>query len=244
MYPVLFHLGSYPVTTYALGITLGYFAGLALLRFLARAKGLSPIPFFDLALLALVTGLLGARLLFVLTNFEFFRAHPEEIFSLQGGMVFYGGFLVALPACLFYAKHKALPPALALDLLAPPLALAHAVGRVGCFFAGCCHGSHCPYPWAITLQGENVHPVQLYEAAALALLALMLVKVTKKTNKPGRVALLYVAAYAMIRLCMEFFRGDEIRGFVLDGWFSVSQAIALVLLAGCGFFYLRLRRDH
>lgn len=238
MFPVLFHLGDIPVQAYGFFVALGYLAALLLTRKLAVAKGLSAAHFSDLCFLSLLVGLVGARLLFVLTNFSFFLERPLEIFRFwSGGLVFYGGFLLVVPTLALSFHLKKIPWKTGLDILAPGLALGHAIGRLGCLAAGCCHGSYCELPWALrldsefvdpVLRGSPLHPVQAYEFLGLLVLCGILLRLTKKNLNPGSVALAYVLGYGLLRIAMEFFRGDSIRGAAAG--LSTSQLISIPLV--------------
>ncbi|MGE3261455.1 MAG: prolipoprotein diacylglyceryl transferase [Bacteriovoracia bacterium] len=256
MFPVLFHIRETPIHSYGFFIAVGYVAALLLLSRLAKLRNLDPAKFLDLAFLALVTGVIGGRILFVLTNIPYFSRYPGEIFDFwQGGLVFYGGFLLALASCAIYIRRKQLPFAESLDLLAPALSLGHAFGRIGCLAAGCCYGSYCELPWAVhlhsdlvdpALRGLPLHPTQLYESVSLFLLTAVLVYLIKRRAlRPGGTALLYVMAYSVIRAVIEIFRGDGIRGFLIGNWFSTSQGIAAALFLLGGFIFMRrFRRNH
>jgi phosphatidylglycerol:prolipoprotein diacylglycerol transferase len=253
VFPVLFHIRNVPVYSYGFFIALGYLAALGLLSYLAGKRGHRPARFLDLAFLALLSGVAGGRVLFVLTNLPYFSRYPMEIFDVwQGGLVFYGGFIAALGTCLLYIRLCKLPAAESFDILAPALALGHAFGRIGCLAAGCCYGAYCEMPWAIhlhsdlvdpALRGLPLHPTQLYESAALFLLAGALTfLMLRRRLRAGGVALLYVMAYSVIRSIIEIYRGDSIRGFVVGGWLSTSQAIAIALFFGAGFLFWRRPR--
>jgi phosphatidylglycerol:prolipoprotein diacylglycerol transferase len=256
MFPILVEIAGIKIYSYGFFIALGYLATLALGRFLAKARGLDPSPFMDIAFIAIVSGVLGARLLFVLQNLSFYLEHPKEIFDFwNGGLVFYGGFLLGGPCGLLYGVRKKMPLWLSADISTAGLALAHAFGRVGCFAAGCCYGNYCPYPWAVhndtdfvdpLLKGKPLHPVQLYESFLLFMLAgLMAWLIYKRKLANGLVALLYLTGYAGIRFITEIFRGDSDRGFVLGGWLSLSQGIALALfILGSGVLVRRLRSQN
>lgn len=258
MFPFLLEIGSFKIQSYGFFIALGYLAALLLSRHLARKADLPAASFSDLCFLLLVLGLIGSRVLFVLTNLSYFRENPLEIlFFWSGGMVFYGGFLLAFAGCLIYLKRKKLPLFQSLDVLAPGLALGHAIGRIGCFAAGCCHGSYCPYPWGIhfhtslvdpALRGQPMHPTQLYESFCLGLLALGLYFMGKRKARPGLVAALYLCGYSVIRVVIELFRGDVVRGFLPGTAISTSQAIALGLfIGGCVLLigsFRGVRRNH
>lgn len=250
MFPVLFEVGGVPIQSYGFFIALGYVAALLLTRRLASARGFSPSDFSDLTFFCLLVGILGARILFVLTNLSYFLGRPGEMFSFwSGGLVFYGGFLLVLPMLFFFFRFRQIPWAQGLDVLAPGLALGHAIGRIGCLAAGCCHGSYCEYPWAVhlhtdlvepSLRGLPVHPVQIYESAGLLALCGGLLWLGRRKPAVGAVAAAYVMGYALLRFGVEFFRGDSIRGSAFG--ISTSQLLALALFAAAGLILFSRRR--
>lgn len=256
MFPVLIEIGGTKVHSYGFFIALGYVAALLLGRWLARGRGLDPGPFMDIAFIAIVSGVIGARLLFVITMPGYFAEHPGEIFDFwSGGLVFYGGFILATLACLAYGWIRRMPIRLSTDIVVTGVAFAHGFGRIGCLAAGCCHGSSCTYPWAIkndssfvveSLRGQSIHPVQLYESFSLFALTGLLVWIIRgRKLADGGAAIVYLMGYAAIRFVMEMFRGDIDRGFVLGGWLSTSQFIALGLFAlGGGLLFAFVRRKH
>jgi phosphatidylglycerol:prolipoprotein diacylglycerol transferase len=242
MFPVLLEIGGIRIYSYGFFIALGYLSTLAYGRWIARRRGLDPAPFMDLAFVAIVSGVIGARVLYVITEPAEFLRNPYSVLDFwNGGLVFYGGFLGATLACIAYGLWKKMPMWLTTDIAVTGVALAHGFGRIGCFAAGCCHGNYCPYPWGVhnetefvapQFKGQPLHPVQLYEAFALFVLAGVLARLLYKKKTPdGMVALLYLTGYAAIRFVMEFYRGDEDRGVVLGGALSTSQGIALALFA-------------
>jgi len=256
MQPILFSLFGWPVQAYGFFIALGYVLGLLLVRALALSRDRHPAPYTDLSFFGLLVGLVGARLLFVLTNPAYFKAHPDEIiYFWGGGLVFYGGFLLGFPFVLWFLKWRKMPIRESLDILAPGFALGHAIGRLGCFFAGCCHGRICDLPWGVrmnsaqvepALRGLPLHPTQLYESAGLFMLAgILSFFVITRRLRHGLVAVAYAFVYAILRTGVEFFRGDSIRGTLAGTPFSTSQLIALALLAGGSLILLRgLGRDQ
>jgi phosphatidylglycerol---prolipoprotein diacylglyceryl transferase len=250
MFPVLFEIGGVPVQSYGFFIALGYVAALLLTRRLATSQGLSASDFSDLTFFCLLVGILGARILFLLTNFGYFLGRPGEILSFwSGGLVFYGGFLLVLPMLFFFFRNRGIAWKTGLDVLAPGLALGHGIGRIGCLAAGCCHGSYCEYPWAVhlntdlvepALRGLPVHPVQVYESVGLILLSAGLLWLYRRKPASGTVAAAYVMGYALLRFLVEFFRGDSIRGSAFG--VSTSQLLALALFAAVGALLLYRRR--
>ena len=168
----------------------------------------------------------------------------------RGGLVFYGAPIVGTLALAAAARPLGASFPRLVDVAIPAVPLAHALGRIGCFLAGCCYGRPCDLPWAVRFVDPMAaapdafvarHPVQLYEAFALLVLAGLLILVPPRRVGDGRRAILYVGLYALVRLGTERFRGDDDRGFVL-GPVSTSDAIALLSLAVTLALYARRRR--
>src|SRR2546422_491727 len=240
MYPRLFELG--PITLYTYGVLLAaaYLIGLKLAMVRAKARGLDANRVLDLGIYIIISALVGAKLLLLVTDFRTFKADPHELLTLaRSGGVFYGGLILAVVVALWYIRRVGLPLWTTCDVFAPGIALGHVVGRFGCLFAGCCYGKPTTKPWGITFTdpfaqsnvgtplGVPLHPTQLYEAGA-ELLILIVLLVTERRGRPfpGRTFWLYMLLYSISRFIIEFFRGDE-RGTVF--MFSTSQFISLLL---------------
>jgi phosphatidylglycerol:prolipoprotein diacylglycerol transferase len=153
MHPILFNLGSFPIATYGVMIVIGMLLGMWLARRLGSRVGIPPEFFYDLVFILLISGFLGARVFFILTNWSEFLAHPLDLILSRGGFVFLGGFLTAVIAAVWFVRRRGYPVWTVADVLAPALVLAHAFGRIGCFFAGCCYGEFC-------LPGEVRHGIK------------------------------------------------------------------------------------
>ena len=247
MHPILFELpwsiGSFGrITVYTYGVLLAaaYLLGLQLARARARKRGLDQNRILDLGIYIIISALVGAKLLLLVTDYKTFSADPRELLTLaRSGGVFYGGLILAVIVALWYIRRIGLPLWTTCDVFAPGIALGHVVGRFGCLFAGCCFGKPTTKPWGITFTdpfaaanvgtplGVPLHPTQLYEAGA-ELLILILLLATERKGRPfaGRTFWLYMLLYAVSRFIIEFFRGDE-RGMV--GIFSTSQFISILL---------------
>lgn len=143
MHPVLFRIGDFTIGTYGLLIVLGMLAGLWLAARMARPRSLPPEFFFDLTFVLLVSGFVGARLAFIIIEWETFIANPLALLLSRQGFVFLGGFALALPVGIWFTRRRGLPLVEVMDVMAPSLALGHAIGRIGCFLAGCCYGKSC-----------------------------------------------------------------------------------------------------
>lgn len=240
MYPVLLDLGPATIYTYGVLLAAAYLLGLKLAMTRAQARGLDQARVLDLGIYIIISALVGAKLLLVITDFNTFVNDPAELITLaRSGGVFYGGLILAVTVALWYIRRIGLPLWTTCDVFAPGIALGHVVGRFGCFFAGCCWGKPTDVPWAITFTNpytaENIgtplhvplHPTQLYEAGAEALiLGLLLATEHRGRRFPGRTFWLYMLLYAISRFIIEFYRNDP-RGAVM--MFSTSQFISLVL---------------
>lgn len=240
MYPRLLELGPVTVYTYGLLLAAAYLLGLQLARVRAAHRGLDANRVLDLGIYIIISALVGAKLLLLVTDWSSFRADPRELLTLaRSGGVFYGGLILAVLVALWYIRHVGLPLWTTCDVFAPGIALGHVVGRFGCLFAGCCYGKPTTKPWGITFTdpfaasnvgtplGVPLHPTQLYEAGAEFVILLILLWSERK-GRPfaGRTFWLYMLLYAISRFVIEFYRGDD-RGMV--GPLSTSQFISILL---------------
>ena len=256
MYPRLLELGPITVYTYGVLLAAAYLLGLKLAMVRANARGLDVARVLDLGIYIIISALIGAKLLLLVTDFQTFRNNPRELLTLaRSGGVFYGGLILAVTVALWHIRRVGLPLWTTCDVFAPGIALGHIIGRFGCFFAGCCYGKPTTKPWGITFTdpfaaanvgtplGIPLHPTQLYEAGA-ELLILVFLLTTERTGRrfAGRTFWLYIFLYAISRYVIEIFRGDE-RGTV--GAFSTSQFISVILapLAIVMLIYLARRRE-
>lgn len=245
MYPVLFDLdlgrfGQFTVGTYGLFYALGFLLALRLGVALARREEIDSSRMVDLGIVALLAGFVGAKATLYLIDARYYYEHPAEILrNLRSAGVFYGGFALAAAAGVVYVRRYRLPLARIADLAAPPLALGQAIGRIGCFAAGCCYGRACDLPWAVTFSdpaafqltgvplGVALHPTQIYHALADLLILAITLRLLKRRRAPGQVFWVYVLLYAVLRFCVEAWRGDAARGVFFGGALSTSQLIAV-----------------
>lgn len=245
MLPTLLHLGPLTLHTYGLLIAIGFLLGMAVLKRTAKPLGILGDSVDRLAVLMLVSGIVGARLMFyAVDGFQAFRADPLSIFRIwEGGLVFYGGVGGSVIAAALYARRRKIRFLSLGDALVPPLLIAHSFGRLGCLAAGCCYGraaGHWPgitflNPESLAPRYVPLLPTQPLESLALFLLFLASYQLFKRSAPTGRVSAFYLCGYAMVRFLMEFMRGDD-RGLPVFG-LPPSQAVALVLfVAGIGVF--------
>jgi len=246
MYPKLISIGSFYIPTYGVLVALGFLAGLTVTLQLARKVGLPAEKVANLAVYCAIAGIAGAKLFMFLFDLPDYIRDPGQIFTLetlQAAGVFHGGFIVAFVFALIYIQRQSLPPLATMDTFAPGIVLGQAVGRLGCFAAGCCWGKACNLPWGVRFQSNvaspvplnhTLHPVQLYESAAnLAIFAILYRQFGRK-HRNGQIIGLYLILYSTARFLIEFFREHEQS---LVGPFSLTQWIALALLAlGIGIY--------
>lgn len=253
MHPILFEIGNWPVYSYGVLLALAYLAGLQLAVVRARRRQIDATKVMDLGIYLIIAALVGAKLMLIAVDFDYFRSQPRELLSLvRAGGVFYGGLLAALGVGLVLVRRYKLDAWTVADLTAPGIALGHVIGRLGCLLAGCCYGRPTDVPWAITFTNPaaatNVgtplntplHPTQLYDAGA-ELLIMILLLVTERRGRPfaGRTFWLYMLLYAISRYIIEIYRGDE-RGMVLG--MATSQFVSILIVPLSIIMLLRLRK--
>jgi phosphatidylglycerol:prolipoprotein diacylglycerol transferase len=242
MHPILLHLGPLTLRTYGALVVVAFLAALRVARAGAPLRHIPEAVLLDLVAILIVTGLLGARIFYVFLNLPYFMEHPGEIVKIwEGGLVFYGGFFLAAVAGIWFASRRKLRVSKVADCLAPALALGQAIGRLGCFFAGCCYGKPTSVPWAIIFKdpaslaplGIDLHPTQIYESIGDLFIATVLwLQLVRRPDSKGDIFWLYVLLYGVLRFMIEFFRWDD-RGPTFGGLFP-SQVIALVAVLVAG----------
>lgn len=238
--------GDIPVYTYGVLVAAGVLLGLWYARhYAARHTDIDPERVWNLGIYMVLGGLVGAKAWFVLSNGSYFWRHKNEVFALatlQSGGTFYGGFIGALVVAAIYANWQRVPPLPLLDSFSAGLPLGHAVGRLGCFAAGCCYGKPTYLPWAVTFTSTRaaqlvgtplnipLHPTQLYEAAAEFFNFFILILLARKQRFRGEIFATFILLYGIERGLIEFDRWDPGRTLFLHGRFSLMQVVSLALI--------------
>jgi len=257
MYPKILDLGPITIHTYGLLLAAAFIAGIWITSRNARKEGINPDVVWNMGLVVIFAALVGAKLILLFSNFQYYSKNLREIFSLstlRSPGIYYGGLLLAVAAATLYIVKKGLPAWTVADLAAPGIALGQAIGRLGCLSAGCCYGKPTSMPWGIVFRNqysyENVgvplnvplHPTQLYDSIGALCLFFFLMWRLPKRHFTGQIILEFLALYSLLRFIVEFFRDDD-RGFVLYGLLSTSQFIAiLTILGSAALYYFFLRR--
>ena len=259
MHSILFSLGNFPIRSFGFSIAIGLIVVYFVIARLARRENIPPDFASNIISVAMLSGLIGARAAYVMEHWtSHYAAHPGAAFRIwDGGLMFYGGFILAFAVILIYIRFAKLRLWTVLDILAVALPLGHAFGRIGCFLNGCCYGrvvdtigcgafersiavifpkDSIPFNGQVnddlifdTAQNSlPVLPAQLIESAAnFAIFALLLALALLVRTRPGFRTGLYMALYAIVRFFVENLRSDPRIHF---GVFSVSQTISLILL--------------
>ncbi|MBK5295355.1 MAG: prolipoprotein diacylglyceryl transferase [Acidobacteriia bacterium] len=252
MFPKIFSIGSFFLPSYGVLVALGFLSALWLTAKMARQRQLDPEKVTNLGVYAALSGLAGAKLLMFLFDLNYYIKNPGEILSmatLQAGGVFYGGLIAALLVGFLYMRRQALPVSLTLDSFAPGLALGQAIGRLGCFAAGCCWGEACERGWAVVFRdpeahrlvgvplGVGLHPTQLYEAGSGIVIFALLYWLNRRRGRPGALIGAYLVLSSAARFLVEFFRAhDQPNPFA--GPFSLTQWISVAFFLGGAWFWM------
>ncbi len=259
MYPELFRIGAFPVTSYGIWLAAGMLLALLVASRLAGRDGLPRERIYDLGLWTLLGGLLGSKVLM------FFVEENVQIFSLdflRSGGVYYGGLIGGFLAVAILVPLYKLPFWKVADAFAPAVALGQAFGRQGCFAAGCCWGKPTEWFWGVhfTEKGHEytgvpiygpdaselfLHPTQLIESFIMLAVFGLLVWLHKRKRFDGQILIAYGIIYSIFRFTIEFIRDDprgDLLGLTSATGLSTSQLVSLLVAVACiAFMFIRLR---
>lgn len=167
MYPELFQVFGLKITTWGVMLLIGFIAAFFMVKARAKKFGIPQEKVIDLVLYSMLAGIIGGRIVFILIEWESYSGNWTDIFNVQqGGMTSFGGYLFGLIAMTLWARFNKVSLLRTLDLIIVPAFLVLVIGRIGCFFNGCCFGAECDLPWAVHFPEVpgDVHPAQLYDS--------------------------------------------------------------------------------
>ena len=239
MNPIFIHLGSKPIYWYGVMMASAFLSCMYIWSWLAVKDGRPKETGSTIAFWIMLTGIIGARVGFIFSEWDQFAENPVKmLFIREGGLIFYGGLIgasLAITVVALAGKHKLTSY---YDLAIAAVPFGHALGRIGCFLNGCCWGSvttagcavnypiHSP-PYDAHLHANlidqastasaPVHAVQLYEAALSMMLFAILIYLFPRRKKDGTILAIYAMGYGVIRFVMEFFRGDVRNPVLAEG---------------------------
>ncbi len=230
MRPILFKIFGSPVYSYPLMMGMGWGVGYNVARSYWERDKLPVASLNRFFALNFLMAWIGAKVFFLIFSApnRGLEYSKEINFWLGGGFVFYGGLVFCLVTSFGFLYFDKSITAKSLGLLTPAVCLGHAVGRIGCFLAGCCYGNQCDLPFVAAITGHPRHPVQLYEAMGLFALYFLLRKVLEKGDGHIRASITYLYGYSCLRFCLEFLRGDGVRGHHFG--LSTSQWVSIILV--------------
>lgn len=243
----LFSIGGFTIHGYGLMIGIGILCCVALGVYRAKKASMSEEAVVDIALIGIICGFLGAKLLFVVVEFPQFLKNPLDVLGTEGFVV-YGGIIAGVISAIIYCHRKKLVFMDYFNLVAPCIALAQGFGRIGCFLAGCCYGGTTTSSLGVQFPegslapaGVKLWPTQLFSSAGDFLIVLILLVYDKKKPQSGNTGALYLLLYGVGRFAIEFLRADE-RGAI--GILSTSQIISIFVVAAAIFLLVRRKRDE
>jgi len=239
MHPDLFNIGPLTLHTYGLFVAIGFIAGILITIKLGKSRGINSNSVMDMGFLIILSGLIGSRLVYIIIDFQHYVANPLDVIKLwQGGLVFSGGLVAVIIVMVLYAKRHNLNIWTLGDMWAPAAAIGQSIGRIGCFFAGCCYGKPADIPWAVVFTNPKsiatlnipLHPTQLYSSFSSFIIFIILLILHSKKKFEGQVFLWFLILHQSTRLFLEQFRGDS-RGIFIDD-ITWTQFIAIIILIG------------
>ena len=235
MHNEILKIGSLTITGYGLMIAIGLLAAIFLADYRAKKKGLDDDAVWTIAILVASIGFIGAKLLFVIVEFDMFLEDPMAVLGSQGFVV-YGGIIVGALTGYIYTKVKKIDFLTYLDLVIPSVSVAQGFGRIGCFLAGCCYGRETTTALGVVFPegslapaGISLLPTQIYSSVGNFIIAGILIWYSTKTKVKGNVGAMYMLLYGIGRFAVEILRNDS-RGSV--GQLSTSQFISIFIVLG------------
>jgi phosphatidylglycerol:prolipoprotein diacylglycerol transferase len=241
MKPVLFEVFGIPIYGYGTMIAIGICAALILVSYRAKKRNYDEDSILNMSILAIILGILGGKLLYIITEIKSIIADPSLLKDVGSGFVIYGAIIGGAIGVYIYCKRKKWGVLNIFDLAIPSIPLAQGFGRIGCFLAGCCYGKATNMTIGVEFKnspfveaGQHLHPTQIYSSIFDFCLAFFLLWYDRKERKQGRVFSLYVIIYSIGRFLVEFLRDDP-RGNI--GILSTSQFISVfTLIIGITFY--------
>lgn len=224
--PVAFHLFGIPIMWYGVLIALGILLGSKIASREIVRRGFSEDDLWDGLIWAIVSGVICARMYYVIFEWKYYGAHPAEILNIRrGGLAIHGALLGGILAFAIYAKKRKLPLKLLLDISAPGVILAQSIGRWGNFINQEAHGGPTDLPWGIIIDGVKVHPTFIYESLGnFAIFWFLLWFAHNKQKHDGEVFYFYMILYSIVRFFVEGLRTDSL----MLGPLRVAQLMSIL----------------
>lgn len=257
MHPILFNIpffSGFKLHTYGLLVALAFLAGMSWVSHESKRVGEPPQKLMDLCFYIVISAIIGSRIFYVLFEDSDFWGNPLSFFKIwEGGLVFHGGLLFAIAFSVGYVHRHHLNFWRVADIFSPGIAIGHAIGRIGCYMAGCCYGKPAqegffwtstfpPIEGSLAPSGIPLYPIQLMEALAEGLIFLTLILIRKKKQFDGQILLLYLILYSLVRFGLDFLRDelskDTFLSSLIKAPLSDAQIISLGLILTALFLWI------
>lgn len=210
MYPIICQIGPFTIYSYGLMLAVAFLVSSRLACLQAKRQQLNPEIIFNLSFLVLVSGVVGARILYIIENIGYYLKNPLEIIMLQhGGLSWFGGLISAVFCATIYLRKKGLAIYKTLDLIAPFAALAGGIGRIGCLLNGCCFGKASKFGLYFSVHNSFLIPTQLYSSLILVIIFIILRFLQDRPHREGQIIFAYLLLYSLKRFFVEFWRMDN-----------------------------------
>lgn len=246
MRSTLFTIFGLPIRSYGLMMVIGFMLGIRrATKVSLKRYGIEPDRVYDIALVSLLGGVIGARVVYILLNPG--TESWSGFFAVwQGGLSFHGGLACAMILGYIYTRIAKMSFVNVADMVAPSLAIGYALTRIGCFLNGCCYGAPTSLPWGVRFNENGVltppsHPTQIYATIINLLIFWLLTRLEKLNRKPGFVFVAYLGLYSIYRFLIEYLRS----GYSAEQWmfgFTQAQGVSLAVIAVSAVLILTVYR--
>lgn len=238
--PIAFQIGPFAVHWYGILIGMGVFIGFLLVLREGNRQGINPDLFYDLIIFGVPAGIIGARIYFVIFEWDVFAVNPiRALYIWEGGLAIHGALIGAVIVGVLVSRHYKVNFWRVADIAGPSLILAQAIGRWGNFVNQEAYGYETNLPWAMYIDGAYRHPTFLYESIwNLLVFSFLLWLRRKKFIQTGEIFLSYLTLYSLGRFFIEGLRTDSL----MLGPIRVAQLLSVTLIAGCITFALYRRK--
>ena len=229
MHPVICKFGPFTVYSYGLMLATAFMVSSALAALQAKRNNVSADIIFNLSFAVFISGIIGARLLYIVQNISYYAKNPLEIIMLQhGGLSWFGGLIFGVIFGAVYLKKKNLAIYKILDLVIPYVALGQAIGRIGCLLNGCCFGKVSEFGLYFDVHNSVLIPTQLYSSLILILIFIVLKLLQERPHREGEIFFVYLLVYSLKRFFIEFWRAEHALIFL---GLTVFQIISIAIFS-------------
>jgi len=259
MHRIIFSLGGLQITSWGVMLVIAFITGIWFAEHRAKKYEMPRSIIPDLSLILIIAGVAGGRIAYIFENFSYYVEYPGEIFKVwEGGLIFYGGFVLAVLCGIIFLKNKKVPffagprhegisMLKVMDIVAPSVALGLGFARIGCFLNGCCFGKPTNLPWGVVFppgspptwvfdKPISIHPTQLYSSLAgfCMVLLLLIIEKNKKKRIPGHLFCFFLVLYSGWRFFIDFLRFYDPRAYIMLGLTHNQVASIFIFLVFIG----------